>query len=361
MQHIKRFTAIEGLRGWLAWGVVVTHLSYFADYGFLKGQMDSFGSDAVIVFIVVSGFVITHLILNHPEPYKIYILRRFMRIFPLFVVTCIGGYFTYKLTIEQLQYGFADQGFAKLLTKVALETDLHLWQNMIVHTTMLHGLFNHVLPSSYMAFNMPAWSLSLEWQFYLVAPFVIFLVQRRPLLIALIACLGLMAFKKGLLLDREPAMLPAMAQNFAVGIACRFFYPMLAGKKLDNISAALATAAIAYMLFGKTMTLWLIVYSGLTFQISNKSVVSFYYQVFESKVAIYFGSRSYSTYLCHLPLMMMIRGLWVWEFSIPPSALALTIMTVPAVIILSEILYSYIEIPGIKLGSIWCNRISKRM
>jgi peptidoglycan/LPS O-acetylase OafA/YrhL len=94
MDSIKRLAAVEGLRGWLAWAVLFDHVAYFSNFRapFLGQFLRDIGPPAVLVFIIVSGFVITHLLIERPEPYSAYLLRRFMRIFPLFAVTCIGGY-----------------------------------------------------------------------------------------------------------------------------------------------------------------------------------------------------------------------------------------------------------------------------
>lgn len=64
---MKKFRAIEGLRGWLAWAVVLAHLAYCSGFntGVLPAQFRSLGPPAVLVFLIVSGFVITHLSLKN--------------------------------------------------------------------------------------------------------------------------------------------------------------------------------------------------------------------------------------------------------------------------------------------------------
>jgi peptidoglycan/LPS O-acetylase OafA/YrhL len=172
---MKRFAAIEGLRGWLAWTVVVGHIaltshvkgSRAADYG-------------VLAFIVISGFVITHLILERREPYGVYIYRRFMRIFPLFIATCIIGYFTTPLFVEATsKLPWRNDIWFWAHEETVKQQLANFWPHAIAHLSMLHGaISSNALPWSSLMFNSPAWSLSLEWQFYLVAPFCLLAIRK---------------------------------------------------------------------------------------------------------------------------------------------------------------------------------------
>ncbi len=89
------FTEIVGLRIYLAAWVAIGHALQLA--GFLKATNPLLrillsGHDAVILFMIVSGFVITNLLVAKQEPYLPYITRRFFRLFPAYVLACVAGY-----------------------------------------------------------------------------------------------------------------------------------------------------------------------------------------------------------------------------------------------------------------------------
>lgn len=184
---MKRFSAIEGLRGWLAWIVVVSHLAQASDvyvHGLGPAALRA-GQIAVLVFVIISGFVITHLVTERPEPYGRYLLRRFMRIFPAFAVTSIIGFYAIDLyAATQSHVAWAnDPNFAhRLAWFIGLARSDHefFWRHAFAHLAMLHGAISStLLPFAPFAFNPPAWSISLEWQFYLLAPFAI-MIARQP-------------------------------------------------------------------------------------------------------------------------------------------------------------------------------------
>jgi peptidoglycan/LPS O-acetylase OafA/YrhL len=130
-----------------------------------------------------------------------------------------------------------DNGFSE---GVAFFTDMtqsshdHFWWHSIAHLFMLHGAVSDgVLPFSQYAFNPAAWSSSLEWQFYLVAPLVVILGSQWRTLIwvaAAIAIIELLYGIGGLGNYRGQAFLPGVAEYFAVGIVSRFVYPTVAGR-----------------------------------------------------------------------------------------------------------------------------------
>src|SRR3977135_3962195 len=84
-----RFTMLDGLRGWLAGSVVLCHIIFMSkldEHYRVAAMLRRTGDDAVMIFVILSGFVITHLIVIRQERYGAYLLRRFFRIFPIYAV-----------------------------------------------------------------------------------------------------------------------------------------------------------------------------------------------------------------------------------------------------------------------------------
>ena len=81
----------------MAWWVIADHI--FLATGarrYVLPQVADFiehGNWAVQLFMIISGFVITHVILTRKETYQTYIIQRFFRLYPLYVVAigCAGG------------------------------------------------------------------------------------------------------------------------------------------------------------------------------------------------------------------------------------------------------------------------------
>lgn len=176
------FRSIEGLRAWMAWWVVLGHALQLAGTpAWLNGFMakNLLKADvAVHVFVILSGFVITHLLLSRTEPYSTYITRRFFRLAPVYFACCLFALAIavfYREAYIELPYAETRDMRAE---REAL-TQEHFGWHALAHLTMLHG----AVPQSILRFAgtsilAPAWSLSLEWQFYLVAPFLLSLASR---------------------------------------------------------------------------------------------------------------------------------------------------------------------------------------
>ena len=361
---MKRFIAIEGLRGWLAWAVVFSHLTQTSGI-YAKGFGPAPGDFAVLVFIIISGFVIAHLVIERPEPYGTYLVRRLMRIFPVFAVTCLIGYFTYDihaLALSRVPWK-TDESVANII-RLARSNHEFFWAHVLAHLTMLHGVIsNSVLPFSQYAFSAPAWSLSLEWQFYLVAPLVITLARQPRNLIWLV--IGVAALEISYRLHwlgefQSPSFLPAVAGYFGVGIASRISYPAIAGTlRFPGIIFALLLILVPLTWDAIPILVWVFVLTGLVVNWPDADPLSRAYRfVLESRAATYFGSRSYSVYLCHPALIAICHLLWTDLFPLASRAItffALSAMVVPLTIITAELLYRSIERPGIALGS-WLAR-----
>ena len=376
---MKKFLAIEGLRGWLAWAVVVCHLVQTSDL-YAKGLgpvLVQMGLLSVLIFIIISGFVITHLIVERPEPYGAYLVRRFMRIFPLFAVTCIIGFFTndiHAAALARVAWANAPSTYhaEKLFADISHSNHEFLLAHALAHLTMLHGVIsNAVLPFSQFAFNSPAWSLSLEWQFYVVAPFVLVLVGRRLTLVWFALAIAVLegAYQVGALGDfRTGSFLPGAAGFFALGIASRLIYPSVTGM-IQKPGAILATCLVLLPLCGwdaVPLLIWVLIFVGLILDRSNTEGASFartYARWLESPAAIYFGSRSYAVYLAHLPIIAVCH--WVWLDILPLASRTTTFfgvsaMVIPLTVLTAELLHRAIERPGIAMGARFALWIKER-
>jgi peptidoglycan/LPS O-acetylase OafA/YrhL len=86
---MERFRGIEGTRGWLALIVLLAHLvtaTGFAAVIPAAALLGPLSGSAVTVFIIISGFVSAHLQLSRAEPYPLYLARRALRIYPVYLV-----------------------------------------------------------------------------------------------------------------------------------------------------------------------------------------------------------------------------------------------------------------------------------
>ncbi|RXH39628.1 hypothetical protein XH94_17185 [Bradyrhizobium zhanjiangense] len=214
--------------------MVLAHLAYCSGFntGALGPQVRSLGLPAVLVFLVVSGFVIAHVVVEKAEPYPVYLVQRFARLFPLFVATCFFGFFTNDLlAISLVAPGFNDSDFAKVVNGVAASNHKYLWSHLFAHLTMLHGaISNAALPYSEYAFNMPAWSISLEWQFYLVAPLIICIIRNELFILLLAIAVSICEFWSASLVSTvQSGALPLATSYFVVGIVSRLAYPYVQG------------------------------------------------------------------------------------------------------------------------------------
>jgi peptidoglycan/LPS O-acetylase OafA/YrhL len=231
--------------------------------------------------------------------------------------------------------------------------------HFLAHATLLHGVISDtVLPFSQYAFNMPAWSLSLEWQFYLVAPAIVS-VARWPhamVCVAIMIAVAEIAFHHRFFGSFEqPSFLLAVAGYFAVGVASRLVYSYIAGT-IRHPAAILSLVIVLLPLldsWGVPLLIWGLIITGLALHPSAQTSLfaRIYRLALESPAAVYFGSRSYSTYLCHLQIISVSYWLWLSLFSTAPTFLGLSILTVPLTIVAAELLYRCVERPGIALGS----------
>jgi peptidoglycan/LPS O-acetylase OafA/YrhL len=146
--------ALDAYRGIAATLVVLGHMAHWC-YPVFKQILDSAphliwkgGNKAVPVFVILSGFLIYRSVrkLASMQDFRDYLHRRFLRIYPLYLVTAVAG-----IVVGQAVY------------KVP---------NLVSEIFMLRSMG---FPSFV---NPPAWSLYVEVCFYIVLPIFVFATGR---------------------------------------------------------------------------------------------------------------------------------------------------------------------------------------
>lgn len=157
----NRLSKLEAIRGLAAAYVALSHLGI--EY-FKVWQPAFFAQGAVMLFFIMSGFVICYSTgkiepgQSPPGGFKDYFIKRFRRIFPLFVMAMGLGY----LADSYAAHTWLPADPRTLLGNLAMLQDARGYKPGVYFDTFHNG---------------PAWSLSYEWWYYmmffplLIAPF----------------------------------------------------------------------------------------------------------------------------------------------------------------------------------------------
>lgn len=362
---MPRFLEIEGLRAWLAWSVVATHCFVSLNYFPRVGQLLD-GGDSVAVFVIVSGFVITGLVIDRKESWPRYITRRAFRIFPVYLVALpIGALATHFAVagLSSTTWGSDASSWFYGARSGEIESVAHNpWPYWLLHVTLLQGLVpDNVLPWSSIAFIGPAWSLSLEWQFYLLAPALIWLFRSRRwrALIALIAFGSAYLFKHGVFgAYSNYANLAGGLWLFVIGIASRLALPALKAMTLPLSAIAITAAGLVLFAKGIAPVLFWIAFVVFLVRPATQDLFADRFAagagkaLFASWLPTMLGARSYSVYVLHMPILQFLLYFLPLHALTQRQAFALLApSTVIATLIASELMYRFVERPMMRLGA----------
>ncbi len=363
---VPRFAAIDGLRAWMAWVVVAAHIvqvSAMQDHGPIWHGVQESGLWAVETFMIISGFVITHLLLERHEPYRAYIVRRFMRLFPVFAACTLIGGGAYMLAT---QIGNHDWSRALLGSAYDSQTD-YLPFHLLAHLTMLHAMLPDTwLPQAQYVFVPPGWSLSLEWQFYLIAPLLIAACRTRGRALALALAVGVILCLYQQWGDprwKQPLLILTGAPFFLIGIGTRLAAPgLLARCRHPAAIAAIALVGSAWIgLFA--VGLWVAVMALLFSPHHLVGRLDRGYAraaglLLQHPAVLFLADRSYATYLLHWSVLIVLGALLTAQ-GVSGATLTLALcLAIPILLPLQNMLHRAIELPGQALGKRWAGRLA---
>lgn len=365
---MKKFDAIESLRGYMAWWVVIGHaIQISGTQNLIPYRLVTLllhNECAVQVFMIISGFVITHLLLSRDETYRDYASRRFFRLFPLYILMILAAVVSRELYAVAfgLNPWFTDPQMR--LDRLAVENAN--WPiHAALHLTMLHGVLpDTIIPFASSTFLAPAWSISLEWQFYLIAPALVAAMTGKrhwwTIPVMLLASIPVLAGAFGGW--RYQSFLVLVLPFFVIGISSRL--------ALDRrphwlaIAATLGSSAIymylvdpgTYIWTALVIAIWSLSLTAAVFE--NREAITgapkaLLKLLYLNKIATGFGRVSYSTYLCHIPVFAIIIGGGMKLFGTAhTTVIALTYTAIAMTIPASFALHRYVEVPAQKLRNL---------
>jgi len=151
---------LEFLRGISTVFILGWHIAFLAPTGHPTHLTAYWGTDALIMFFMLSGLVINLSETNKPKPIRAFLNNRFIRIYPQFIMGMLLAFLALYVT-----------GTAFPSLKVILG-------NFFIVSTM-KDYMGYIVPS--IESNLPIWSLSFEVAFYVLFAFTIGRNQKKAI------------------------------------------------------------------------------------------------------------------------------------------------------------------------------------
>ncbi|MGA6364261.1 acyltransferase family protein [Proteus penneri] len=310
MQEKKFRTDINGLRAIAVLAVVFFHF---------KPSLIPGGFAGVDVFFVISGFLMTSIIvkgLNNKSFSLIkFYLSRARRIFPALSVMILAVLFLCWFFLPTPDY--------KLLGK-------HVFSSLLFYSNYIYfsesGYFE---ASSYDKWLLHTWSLSVEWQFYLILPIILLFLSKFNLIKILFIPITILFFLYScLLINKSPSLayysLISRSWEMMMG-GIVFLFPFNFKRKINIILflSGLSLIILSFFIYS-SKTLWpgyqaLVPVFGASFVLVSSIQNGF---ILSSGFIQRIGKWSYSIYLWHWPIFIFGQYLVInnwWYFGIPLS------------------------------------------
>ncbi|MCX8019635.1 MAG: acyltransferase [Chitinophagaceae bacterium] len=354
--HTSRFhyPALEGFRG-VAILLVVIHQNFTFPHVFF------FGGLGVDLFFVLSGFLITEILLNsveHPHFLKNFYLRRILRIFPLYYLILI-------ICLILLP----------LISSLKVHSDYYVKNQIFLWTYLQNWLFIFKEPYGDKIL-LHTWPIVVEEQFYLLWPLII-LFLKKPIrllafMLALLIAVGTTRYILWNLNIRDLAYsslytftrIDGICIGSMVAILQKIYPQFIHGfTGFIVLSLAIFNFLFYFVNYKEGFILPYLAITGYTtftvlfgifvYDLVNKQTVLFQ-KIFQNRILMFLGKISYGIYVFHWPINVLILDFFIerlqklninsfWATGI--SGIGVSVIAV----IISTFSYHYFEKPFLRL------------
>lgn len=357
MQEKIYFTNLNGIRAISALMVIYSHVEMIKSYFKLDNKFQNikhFGELGVMFFFVLSGFLITFLLLKEKEKmggisYKNFYYRRILRIWPLY----------YLIVFLSL---FVLPNF-ELFRTVTFNLDIVDNSKLITIIILFVLLLPNLLINIYLVpFSTQTWSIGTEEQFYFVWPWVINKIKKMfSFLIIIIITYNLILFIFEFI----------RVENIKYGKLIYYFFSTL---KLDCLAIGSLGALLLYknnyilkifknliVMIIALIILIILIYSNTKFLFLNSTLYSLLFlivlislvynkklsQIIEFKIINYLGKISYGLYMYHQIVIVAVVNILL-DFGYNESWI-IYLLSILFTVILSMLSFEYFEKPFLNL------------
>ena len=343
----SRYASIDGLRGYLAFGVFVHHaiitLIFLRTgvFGFPPSNFYSqLGQGSVALFFMITGFLFWNRLLTQGRQHDwlAFAVSRLFRLYPLYLplmlVVFVTVFYLQNWELKDSAIEFIGQILAWLTFD---RPDVNQYQQ----TGML--------------ISNVTWTLGYEVFFYLALPLAgMVFIYRGSWLQTVLCLIGIYALYE--LIGLEHSLKKHFLASFLGGIGAAYWVRrpkcVIWGQTPIAGIVALLALTIAFTAFNRAFSLWPLLLMSLFFVIVASGNTLF--GLLKPRSIRWLGEISYSTYLLHgfvlwvfiqrLPLVLDLDVRDIWTF-LPLLALCSCLL-----IIISSLTFLYIEKPGITAG-----------
>lgn len=343
----SRYASIDGLRGYLAFGVFVHHSVItwiFLRTGVIEFPPSNFysqlGQGSVALFFMITGFLFWNRLLTQGRQHDwlAFAVSRVFRLYPLYLPLMLIVFVTvFYLQNWELK-----------------EPGIRLAGQILAWLTFDRPDVNQYHQTGMLISNV-TWTLGYEVFFYLALPLAGMVFIYRGSWLQVVLCLiGIYALYQ--LVGWEHSLKKHFLASFLGGIGAAYWirrpHLMAWGQTRQAGIIALLALAIAFTAFNRAFNLLPLLLLSLFFVIVASGNTLF--GALKPRSIRWLGEISYSTYLLHgfvlwvmvqrLPLVMDLDARDTWTY------LSLLAVCTCLLIVISSLTFLYIEKPGMSAG-----------